>query len=225
MERNKANKVLVIFTIILTIITILLAGIIYMNKDKICFNNKCIDKKLSEKNINKKDEIKKCKEINYDLKTNEYGLSANGAGLNIFVDETRKNVEITYNKYMLSNTFSLDLNAKEDKGSYESLGKKHFDKKITEVLIDGSGQDATSLTILYLMEDGTVEYVPILKDLKANWKEKDVTQKLNSYGKLEGIDGIVSLISAEGKGYHTVLARKADGSVIDLSEALKKAEV
>ena len=59
MEKNKANKVLVILTIILTITVILLAGIIYMNKDKICFNNKCIDKKLSEKNINKKDEIKK----------------------------------------------------------------------------------------------------------------------------------------------------------------------
>ena len=129
MEKNKTNKVLVIFTIILTIITVLLEEIIYKNKNKICFKNKCINKKLSEKNINKKDETKKCKEINYDLKTNEYGLSVNGAGLNIFVDETRKNVEITYNKYILSNTFSLDLNAKEDKGSYESLGKKHFDKK------------------------------------------------------------------------------------------------
>lgn len=35
--------------------------------------------------------------------------------------------------------------------------------KNVQVLIDGAGQDASNSAILYLMEDGTVEYVPILK--------------------------------------------------------------
>ena len=70
------------------------------------------------------------------------------------------------------------------------------------------------------MEDGTVEYVPILKDINTNWRQSDNTKKFNSYGKLKGVSDVISLIPAEASGYHTVLARKADGTVINLSNAL-----
>ena len=108
-----------------------------------------------------------------------------------------------------------------DTSTYEPIDTKTFDKKITQVLIDGSGQDATSATILYLMEDGTVEYVPILKDINTNWSQTDNTKKFNSYGKLNGVSDIISLIPAEAQGYHTDLARKVDGTVINLADALK----
>ena len=101
------------------------------------------------------------------------------------------------------------------------MERKGFDKKITQVLIDGSGQDVSSMAILYLMEDGTVEYVPLLKDINDKWGQQDNTKKVNSYGKLQGVSDIVSLISAEADGYHTVLARKADGTVINLSDAFR----
>lgn len=40
--------------------------------------------------------------------------------------------------------------------TYELIDTKTFDRKITQVLVDGSGQSSSSFAILYLMEDGTV---------------------------------------------------------------------
>ena len=71
------------------------------------------------------------------------------------------------------------------------------------------------------MDDGTVEYVPILKDINTNWSQTDNTKNFNSYGKLNGISDIISLVPAEAQGYHTVLARKADGTVINLADTYK----
>ena len=71
------------------------------------------------------------------------------------------------------------------------------------------------------MEDGTVEYVPILKELNTNWGQPDNTKKFNTYGKLNEISEVISLVPAEAQGYHTVLARKADGTVTNLIDAFK----
>ena len=103
----------------------------------------------------------------------------------------------------------------------QPLVTKTFDKKITQVLIDGPGQDANPSAILYLMEDGTVEYVPILKEINTNWNQQDKTKKLNSYDKLNGISDVISLLPANANGYHTVLTRKVDETVIDLSDTFK----
>ena len=139
----------------------------------------------------------------------------------VFVDKTRKTARISYNGATVSNAFGLNWVTATDTSTYELIDTKTFDKKIVQVLIDGSGQDASSATILYLMEDGTVEYVPILKDINTNWSQTDNTKKFNSYGKLNGVSDIISLIPAEAQGYHTVLARKADGTVINLADTFK----
>ena len=225
MKENKKYNILIILVFVLSIICILMGIFLIINREKLDFKYINKNEIQNKENIKNKEKEKDCAEISYALKTNEYGLSASRAGINVFVDQERQMAEISYNKYILSKTFSLDLAENEEKSIYENTDKKHFNKKINEVLIDGSGQDALSLTILYLMEDGTIEYVPILKDLKTNWKEKDNTKIFNSYGKLNKVEGIISLISAEGKGYHTVLGRKADGSVIDLADAFLKAGI
>lgn len=225
MKENKKYNILIILVFVLSIICILMGIFLIINREKLDFKYINKNEIQNKENIKNKEKEKDCAEISYALKTNEYGLSASGAGINVFVDQERQMAEISYNKYILSKTFSLDLAENEEKSIYENASKKYFNKKINEVLIDGSGQDASSLTILYLMEDGTIEYVPILKDLKTNWKEKDNTKIFNSYGKLNKVEGIISLISAEGKGYHTVLGRKADGSVIDLADAFLKAGI
>lgn len=215
-EKKKSNNILIAFIVILLLVCVGMGVFIFMNKDKLLI------KEISKETVNTKkqdvkDSVKKCEEINYDLNTSEFGLSANGAGIAVHIDKTRKSATISYNGATLNKAFGLQWVTSLDEVPYEIIDTKTFDKKIVQVLVDGSGQSARSTAILYLMEDGTVEYVPILKDINTNWQQPDNTKKFNSYGSLEGITNIISLIPAEGNGYHTVLARKVDGTVIDLS--------
>ena len=219
-EKKKSNAGLIVLVVILLLACVGMGAFIFINKDAI-FNGENGQTIINNKDNSKKEKATKCPDISYDLNTNEYGLSENEAGIAISIDKTRKNVTISYNAATVSQTFSLGWFSGADTTIYEIIDTKAFDKKITQVLIDGSGQDVSSMAILYLMEDGTVEYVPLLKDINDNWGQQDNTKKVNSYGKLEGVSDIVSLISAEADGYHTVLARKADGTVINLSDAFR----
>ena len=219
-EKKKSNAGLIVLVVILLLACVGMGAFIFINKDAI-FNGENEQTIINNKDNSKKEKATKCPDISYDLNTNEYGLSENEAGIAISIDKTRKNVTISYNAATVSHTFSLGWFSGADTTIYEIIDTKAFDKKITQVLIDGSGQDVSSMAILYLMEDGTVEYVPLLKDINDNWGQQDNTKKVNSYGKLEGVSDIVSLISAEADGYHTVLARKADGTVINLSDAFR----
>ena len=219
-EKKKGSKGLVILVVILLLICAGLGSFIFINKDKLINNDSKQSVSTSENKKTEK-ESEKCPEISYDLNTNEYGLSANSVGFLVDVDSTRKSVRISYNGATVSNSFALGWVTGADTNSYQLIDTKTFDKKISQVLIGGSGQDASSAAILYLMEDGTVEYVPIMKELQTNWSQPDNTKKLNSYGKLEGISEVISLIPASAPGYGTVLARQADGTVINLIDAFK----
>lgn len=220
MEAKNKNVGLIIIVIILLLACIGMGGFIFINKDKLTAQ-KNTTTTITNDNKNVEDKTTKCDKISYDLDTDQYSLSANSVGIMAFVDKTRKTARISYNGATVSNAFGLNWVTATDTSTYELIDTKTFDKKITQVLIDGSGQDATSATILYLMEDGTVEYVPILKDINTNWSQTDNTKKFNSYGKLNGISDIISLVPAEAQGYHTVLARKADGTVINLADTFK----
>lgn len=219
-EKKKGNVGLIVLVIVLLLACVGMGAFIFVNKDKLTAKENTT---TTVKNENKsvKDKTTKCADISYDLNTTEYGLGASGAGISVTIDNTRKSARISYNGATVSNTFGLGWVTAADTYSYELIDTKSFDKKISQVLIDGSGQDSTNSAILYLMEDGTVEYVPILKELNTNWSQPDNTKKFNSYGKLNGISEVISLVPAEAQGYHTVLAKKADGTVINLSDTFK----
>lgn len=226
-ETKKGNKVLVVFFILFLILSIGMGTFIFINKDKLFSKNTTSVEKNETKDSTKKDTNKEtsttsdeCDKVSYDLNTNEYGLSVTNAGLSVNINPSRKSADISFNGATLSKTFSLGWVTAADTVAYEKIDTKTFDKKITQVLIDGCGQDASGMSIIYLLEDGTIEYVPILKDINANWGQTDNTKKFNSV-KLDGVSNIISLISAEANGYHTVLARKADGTVINLSGKLQ----
>ena len=218
-ENKKGNKGLVAVVIILLLACIGMGAFIFINKDKLTAKENTTTVKNENKGV--KDNTIKCPEISYDLNTNEYGLGDNASGISVSIDNTRKSARIAFNGATVSKTFALGWVTAADTYSYEIIDTKTFDKKISQVLIDGSGHDSTNSAILYLMEDGTVEYVPILKELKTNWGQPDNTKKFNSYGKLNGITEVISLVPAEANGYHTVLAKKVDGTVINLSDAFK----
>lgn len=230
-QPKKRNSGLAIITVFLLLLSIAMGGFIYLNKDKIFVKQTKETTEKEDSNTQKET----CPEINYDLKTDEesdYGFSDGFGGLFVYISSNRKEVRISANSNKLSEAFGLGWEkTNEDDYAYSPIDTKTFKKKVSQLLIDGIGQDTgASETILYLMEDGTVEYTPIYKELTTNWNQTDKTKKFNSYGKLEGITDIISLIPANvpGKptgGYHTILARKADGTVINLQEAFKKAGI
>lgn len=217
---NKNNISLIILVVVLFISTVGMGGFVLINSDKLSAK----ENSTTIVNTEKKDTNDKnieCEKISYDLNTSEYGLGDSSVGIRVDVDKTRKSARISFNGATVSKSFGLGWVTAAETYSYELIDTKSFDKKISQVLIDGPGQDATKSAILYLMEDGTVEYVPILKELNTNWGQPDYTKVFNSYGKLDGISDVISLVPAEAQGYHTVLARKVDGTVIDLYNTFK----
>ena len=144
-----------------------------------------------------------------------YTLVNNGHTINISLDETRKVVTLSYNRKVLSDTYTLnwDLTGVEDY-VYENK-QLNFEKEIKDIYFGGIGQDATGDIILFLMSDGTVEYIPVYQALLSNGIEG-----LTSYGVLPNITDVVKFYtvnaSAGMSGSVSILAQTKDGTLYDL---------
>ncbi len=93
------------------------------------------------------------------------------------------------------------------------------DKKVQNVYNLGAGQSAAGNCILFLMEDGTVEYMPLIYAI--------IHEDFRSYGKIEGAENIIDIVSAyaegpfEGAGAgNTVLLIQEDGTAYDIGDQL-----
>ena len=138
-----------------------------------------------------------------------YTLVNNGHTINASLDETRKVVTLSYNRKVLSDTYTLnwDLTGVEDY-VYENK-QLTFEKEIKDIYFGGIGQDATGDIILFLMSDGTVEYIPVYQALLSNGIEG-----LTSYGVLPNITDVVKFYmvnaSAGMSGSVSILAQTKD---------------
>ena len=101
----------------------------------------------------------------------------------------------------------------------QSFTINNFSEDIIDIRSGGIYLSVDGATIIFLMEDGSVEYIPLYKALETN--------DVRSYGKLEGVEDIVKLynVSAIPKNSPigartTLLAQKADGTFYDLSQIL-----
>ena len=147
--------------------------------------------------------------------TNSYTLANYNGTINITVDETGKNVTLSYNRKTLSDTYLLnwDLTSVED-GVMENQTIT-FNNKISDVVFSGIGQDATGDTILFLMEDGTVAYIPVYQTLTTNGIEG-----LTSYKTISDLTDVVKFYTANVtsgvSSSVTVLAQAKDGTIYDL---------
>lgn len=145
-----------------------------------------------------------------------YTLVNNGHTINASLDETRKVVTLSYNRKVLSDTYTLnwDLTGVEDY-VYENK-QLTFEKEIKDIYFGGIGQDATDDIILFLMSDGTVEYIPVYQALLSNGIEG-----LTSYGVLPNITDVVKFYmvnaSAGMSGSVSILAQTKDGTLYDLA--------
>jgi len=103
-----------------------------------------------------------------------------------------------------------------------------FDKEVSKVYIVGSGLATGFENIYYVMSDGTVEYTPITYKIAGEAIKNPEAFKLESNGKIEGIEGVNSIVKASmhekdsqiGWSY-TALAMKSDGSFYNLPNYVK----
>ncbi len=96
-----------------------------------------------------------------------------------------------------------------------------FTKNVTDIVYSNYGLDITFGTILYLLEDGTVEYTPVL--------DAAMKGQIKSYGQVSGLTNIVKFYlnaSATSKGevgaFDTTLAQSSDGTLYDVMTTLTK---
>lgn len=106
-----------------------------------------------------------------------------------------------------------------DKTGTENISDLGLSGKPTDMLLTGFGQAVGYEVLFFLMEDGTVEYIPLAKATKEG--------NIKSYGKLNNITNVIKFYSGSscsktgpGCGMQS-LAQRADGNYYELYEAVK----
>lgn len=87
---------------------------------------------------------------------------------------------------------------------------------VVDVFVGGFGQALGDEVALFLMDDGTVEYMPIRKAA--------VNQEYKSYGKIPGVEDVIKFMDGEltygPHVSHDILAQRADGKIYSLRRLL-----
>lgn len=233
----KKKNIFVYTTIILALIVIGL--VVYIIYDKTTKDEEIIERVEPtpvNKEVVKELDITNCingvEGVTYSkpkVVTSAYGLEAkvndDKLGVTVSVDGTG-----VFNK----NVSTITSNERDE--SNYNLIVNGFDKEIAKVFIGEFGQDATGLSLIYLMKDKTVSYTRLFKK---NYDENNnlfftlnnTAVDNNNY--VFGIDGnyseikdIVGIYNAgysipNGGGASTVIASIKDGSFYDLSKFME----
>ena len=234
---KKKKNIFVYLTIILTLVVIGLVG--YIIYDKTTTDEEIIERvepTPSNKEVVKELDITNCingvEGVTYSkpkVVTSAYGLEAkvndDKMGVTVFVEGTG-----VFNK----NVSTITSNER-DEINY-SLFVDGFEKEISKVFIGEFGQDATGLSLIYLMKDKTVSYTRLFKknyddDNNLFFTLNNTSVDNNNY--MFGVDGdyseikdIVGIYNAQysipnGGGASTVIASLKDGSFYDLSKFME----
>ena len=221
------KKSVVVLIVILLLLVLGMGG--YLVYDKILSKDELKEKMVEEKQENStKEETVEEKNSNsitasdlvldsskrINQKNMEYSLATNNDINGIYLTYYDGNVNISITPDVVKNSYN-GINISNS--SYTV----NFNKKIVDIYVDGYGQSIGYETIFFLMEDGTVEYIPFYYACNNN-SFKTV--------KLDGVENIIRFVSGSaspvepGGGYHTILAQKQDGTFYDLSLILQQTQ-
>lgn len=228
-SKGKSNGVLIAIIVILLIAVLGLCGYIFLNKDNSSStkyisgsNNANAKNENSQKNEETKTDIQESKSnsvITFDgsksINSNEknYTLSCQGnAGIWVTVDSTQKVLTFSFTPTKVIEFYPLTWSStRNDVAS----SKINLDKKIVDVFFGGMGQSSSGDTLFILLEDGTVEYIPIVHMFN------HVQAEVVSYGKINGVSDVAKFTLSSTSGGVTTLAIRNDGTFYDLWYALK----
>ena len=146
--------------------------------------------------------------------TNDWGMS-------LTVDESRKRVNVVGDWDKLSPHFD-SVPALKNKTGTETWYINGFSQPIYDIFIGGAGQSGGVGTILYIMEDGTLEYTPMYTAIKNG--------DFRSFGRFGDYKNIIKFYDTScfyvmgqnddgtsyGQGWATVTAQDINGDLYDL---------
>ena len=146
-----------------------------------------------------------------------YELQNYNGTINVRLDNTRKIATLSFNRKTLSDTYGLNW---DTTGVVEGTVEDKtitFTQGIKDVYVGGIGQDMSGDIILFLMDDGTVEYIPVYKALSTGGVDG-----LTSYGTLQDLKDVVKFYSVMALrnpvgSSVTILAQTKDGTLYDLA--------
>lgn len=146
-----------------------------------------------------------------------YELQNYNGTINVRLDNTRKIATLSFNRKTLSDTYGLNW---DTTGVVEGTVEDKtitFTQGIKDVYVGGIGQDMSGDIILFLMDDGTVEYIPVYKALSTGGVDG-----LTSYGTLQDLKDVVKFYSVMAirnpvGSSVTILAQTKDGTLYDLA--------
>lgn len=142
-----------------------------------------------------------------------YTLSCQGnAGIWVTVNSTQKELTFSYTPSRVVQYYSLNWTSSRTDLNSDVI---KFDKKIIDLYFGGMGQDSSHDTLFILLEDGTVEYIPIVKMFNT------AQGAAISYGKIDGVSNVTKFVLSSTTGGVTTLALKSDGSFYDMWYALE----
>lgn len=170
---------------------------------------KVVEKTVKEYKFNPELDSSKCINPQSDEKY-QLRISYEFTALPCVVNSDNKSAVLTTDWSYATNVWGFAT--KGGTGTYEQKQVNNFSNEIINVISTGWGQTSDYSTLLFLMKDGTVEYIPIRQAYKTN--------NFNSYGKLAGVSDIVYIGNATGYGPCTPIAMKADGTFYQLSTIL-----
>ncbi len=146
------------------------------------------------------------------------------------VHRSNKDGNGVFGAYISTNNSSVDLYiywqyiadyyGVTSENTERALATISFEKPVVDIVIGETGQYVGGDVLLFLLSDGTVEYMPVVKALQS--------QDFRSYGQLAGVKDVVKFYHVDAvsdtgdwSGYVTTLAQREDGSILDLQSFMK----
>ena len=233
----KSKNIYFYLTIILFIIVLgLVAYIIY---DKTTSNDEVIvrDEPVApNKEVVKELDITNCLNGVSGVTYSKPKVVTSAYGLEVKVNDDKLGVIVSVDgDGVFNKNLSTITSIERDENDYRLI-VEGFEKNISKVFIGEFGQDTTGISLVYLMEDGTVSYTKLFK--KNYDEENNLYFVLNNslihdndyvfnvdgeYSEIKDIIGIynVSYSIPNGGGASTVIASLRDGSFYDLSKFMQ----
>lgn len=220
--KEKKNKGLIIFIVILLIIFTGMTTFVFINKDKLTTKE---SEKITKKN-SKEEKAKNQKEQNTtaEVETEEEeeeteevkdldlskALNTNGytysdvtsqnqdVGFSLKINDDKQSVTVTIyeaGSKLISNVIHSTWTA--DPVNKQITG---FNKKIKSTYIGGLGQDSVGTIFFFIMEDGTITYTKLFeKALNADgtmYYDTKILDNAMSINTVDNVDGIIKLYGA-----------------------------
>lgn len=248
-ENRQKNKSFIVIIVILSLVIITMASYIVIGKVFSKDNkenqskpteitdekDKDTDNKSNNSNSENNNQIKQldlARCLNRNGNTYYNALTANRSkyGLSMNINSDKKTITLSIDWGTFGSIASTVLIGGSHGSEVETYQITGFTKNIQNVYIGDFGQSSQGITLLYLMEDGTVEYTSMfIKQTDSqgqiyyviNYHYDNNVIQFKTMGTINNINGVIEIYTADvsssdGAGWMTTIGATKEGSFYDL---------